>query len=98
MQNVLSKMEMLNKALEILPATEEDIILLGIISKIAERFAELKNVEKKYCAKYESIKKLESEIKEKGITPDDHTAYNDLLEWRATRYELGELTFLLENI
>jgi hypothetical protein len=47
MQNVLSKMEMLNKALEILPATEEDIILTGIISKIAERFAELKSAEKK---------------------------------------------------
>jgi hypothetical protein len=91
-------MEMLNKALEILPATAEDIILTGIISKITERFAELKNTEKKYCAKYESIEKLERKIKEKGVTPDDHTAYNDLLEWRATRYELRELTFLLENI
>jgi hypothetical protein len=46
MQNVLIKMEMLNKALEILPAIEEDIILTGIISKIAERFSELKNAEK----------------------------------------------------
>jgi hypothetical protein len=53
---------------------------------------------KKLCAKYESIEKLERKIKEKGVTPDDHTVYNDLLEWRATRYELGELTFLLESI
>ena len=42
--------------------------------------------------KISAKKKIECEIKEKGITPDDHTAYNDLLEWRATRYELGELT------
>jgi len=41
MQNVMRKTEMLNKALEILPATEEDIFLTGIISKIAERIAEL---------------------------------------------------------
>jgi hypothetical protein len=43
----MSKTEMLNKALEILPATGEDIFLTGIISKIAERIAELKKVEKK---------------------------------------------------
>ncbi|MGB2841724.1 MAG: hypothetical protein WBC40_04505 [Halobacteriota archaeon] len=41
MQNTLSKMGVLNKALEILPATEEDVILAGIISKIAERITEL---------------------------------------------------------
>ena len=98
MQNTLSKMEMLNKALKVLPATEEDIVLTGIISKIAERIAELKKAEKKLIEKYESVEKLERGIKEKGITPDDHTAYNDLLEWRATRYELEELTFLLESI
>ena len=31
MGTVLSKMEMLNKALDILPATEEDIVLTGIL-------------------------------------------------------------------
>ena len=47
MQNTMSKMEALNKALKILPATEEDIILRGIISKITERITELKKAEKK---------------------------------------------------
>lgn len=46
MQNTISKMEVRNKALKILPATEEDIILMGVISKIAERIAELKKAEK----------------------------------------------------
>ena len=31
MGTVLSEMEMLNKALDILPATEEDIVLTGIL-------------------------------------------------------------------
>ena len=98
MHNVLSKMEMLNKALKVLPATEEDIVLTGIISKIAERIAVLKKVERTLIEKYESVEKLEKQIKEEGVSPDDHTAYNDLLEWRATKYELGELTFFIESI
>jgi hypothetical protein len=91
MGTVLSKMEMLSKALDILPATEEDIVLTGIISKIAERIAVLKKMERTLIEKYESVEKLEKQIKEEGFSPDDHTAYNDLLEWRATRYELEEL-------
>jgi len=98
MGTVLSKMEMLNKALDILPATEEDIVLTGIISKIAERFAVLKKVERTLIEKYESVEKLEKQIKEEGVSPDDHTAYNDLLEWRAAKYELEGLTFFLESI
>ena len=98
MQNTMSKMEALNKALKILPATEEDIILRGIISKITERIAELKKAEKKLVEKYGSIEKLENKIKEEGVPPDDHALYNNLLEWRAMRYELKELTFLLESI
>ncbi|MDI6886474.1 MAG: hypothetical protein QMD22_09085 [archaeon] len=94
----MDKMALLNKALKVLPVTEEDIILTGIISKIAERIAELKKAEKRLIGEHESIEKLEDKIKEKGVPPGDHTAYNDLLEWRATRYELEELTILLESI
>ena len=62
MGTVLSKMEMLNKALDILPATEEDIVLTGIISKIAERIAVLKKVERTLIEKYESVKKTENKL------------------------------------
>jgi protein subunit release factor A len=58
----------------------------------------LKKSKKKLIEKYESVEKLEKQIKEEGVPPDDHTAYNDLLEWRATRYELEELTFFIESI
>jgi len=93
-----SKMGVLGKALKILPATEEDIILTGVVSKIAERITELKKAEKKLIETYVSRERLEQEIKEKGVTPDDHTRHNDLLEWRAIRYELEELTSLLESL
>jgi hypothetical protein len=98
MQNTMSKMGVLNKALKILPATEEDIILTGIVSQIAERITELKKAGRGPIRKYESFENLENKIKEKGVPPDDHATYNDLLEWRAIRSELEELTFLLESI
>ena len=88
----------LNRALKILPATEEDIIVTGIVSKITERITELKKAEKRLIEKYESLEKLDRELKAKGVTPDDHTPYNDLIEWRAIRYELEELTNLLESL
>jgi len=94
MQNVMSKMGVLNKALKILPATEEGILLTGIISKIAERITELKKAEKRLIEKHESAEKLERKIKEEGVPPDDHTSYNDLLEWRAARYELDKELFV----
>ena len=50
---------MLNKALDILPATEEDIVLTGIISKIAERIAVLKKTENK----------LGTQINARGLCP-----------------------------
>ncbi len=93
-----SKIGVLGKALKILPATEEDIILTGIVSKIAERITAIKKAEKRLIETYESREHLEKEIKEKGVTPDDHTRYNDLLEWRAIRSELEELTYLLESL
>lgn len=89
---------MLSRALKLLPATEEDILLTGIVSKIIARMTELKKAEKRLIELYESLETLDRVIKETGVTPDDHTPYNDLLEWRAIRYELEELTRLLESI
>jgi hypothetical protein len=57
-----------------------------------------KKAEKKLIEKYEPLEKLKRELKEEKVPPDDHTVYNDVLEWRAARYELEELTLLLESI
>ncbi len=34
----------------------------------------------------------------KSVSPDDHTPYTDLLEWRAIRHELEQLTRFLEAV
>jgi hypothetical protein len=90
--------DVLSRALEILPSSRDEVILSGIVSKITERVVELKNFEKKLIAKYISIKELEKRIEREGIPPGDHALYNDLLEWRAIKHELEELTSLLETI
>ena len=90
--------DVLSRALEILPSSRDEVILSGIVSKITERVVELKNFEKKLIEKYISIKELEKRIEREGIPPDNHILYNDLLEWRAIKHELEELTTLLETI
>ncbi len=96
--SVKERPDVLSRALKILPTSRDEVILSGIISKITERVVELKKSEKKLIDKYSSVKKLEELINRKGIPPDNHTLYNDLLEWRAIKHELEELTSLLETI
>lgn len=45
-----------------------------------------------------SIDELEIRLKTEGATPDDHTLYRDLLEWRAIDHELSELLVLFEAV
>jgi len=61
----MSKMEVFDNALKILPATEEDIVLTGIISKIADRITVLKKAERKRIEKYESVEKIDQELSER---------------------------------
>lgn len=88
----------LSKALEILPSSKEDVVLSGVVAKINERLVELKLSERKLVLKYGSIEKLEKKIKKESVKPEDHTLYNNLLEWRAIRHELEELAALLRAI
>jgi len=37
-------------------------------------------------------------VKTEGVSPDDHTLYTDLLEWRAIDHELTELLHMLEAL
>lgn len=88
----------LSKALKILPSSREEVVLSGVVSKINERIVELKIAEKKLVKKHGSLEKLEENVRKKGVPPEDHALYNDLLEWRAIKHELKELTSLLETI
>jgi hypothetical protein len=42
-----------------------------------------------------SIQQLAGRLQREGVTPDAHTLYTELLEWRAAHQELSQLVNLL---
>ncbi|MBI3659920.1 hypothetical protein HY230_05545 [Candidatus Acetothermia bacterium] len=87
---------LLEKVLAILPYSEDEIIFKGITSSIADRIVELKKSTYRLREQYGSLEKLEKHLKKVGISPDDHTLYQDLLEWRAINAELNQLFEILQ--
>ena len=88
----------LKRATAILPASSDELVMRGIAAETADRIVALKRSEKRLDAKYNTLGNLEQQIKDTGVSPDDHTMYNDLLEWRALRYEMAALINLLETL
>ncbi|MFQ6015818.1 MAG: hypothetical protein ACE5NP_10285 [Anaerolineae bacterium] len=90
--------KLLEKALALLPITDEDVIFKGITAEVTDRIVELKKAALRLQGKYGSLENLAEEIEREGVSPDNHTLYTDLLEWRAINYELTELVKILESI
>lgn len=88
--------ELLNKTLDVLPVTNEDVVFKGITAKVTDRIVELKKSALRLKEKYGSLGQLEKEIKQQGVSPDEHSLYTDLLQWRAIKHELTELFEILE--
>lgn len=96
MPRTASADELLEKVLAILPYSEDEIIFKGVTSSIADRIAELKKSTYRLREQYGSLEKLGKRLKREGISPDDHTLYHDLLEWRAINSELSKLLEILK--
>jgi len=90
--------ELLEKALALLPAGEDEVIFRGVTTSIAERLVELKEAARQLEKKHGTLESLERRIEVEGLSPDDHTLYQDLLEWRAIRHELRQLLEVLESL
>ena len=90
--------QLLEKATAVLPVSDEDIIYKGIAAGVSERIIALKKAMARLQGKYGSLEELERKIQTEGVSPDDHTLYTDLLEWRASNHELAELLHLLEAL
>jgi len=90
--------QLLQKATAVLPVSDEELLLRGIAAETTERILTLKRAALRLQAKYGSLEALAERIKAEGVTPDDHTLYTDLLEWRALRDELAKLVNLLEEV
>jgi hypothetical protein len=90
--------ELIQRATAVLAVSGEELLLRGITAEAVERIFALKRAAARLQAKYGSIEALEQRIREEGVSPDDHTLYTDLLEWRAIRHELEELLRFLESV
>lgn len=87
---------LLNDLQKIMAVDEDEIVQRGIAQATTDRIVELRQQAGQLSEKYGDIKALEEQSK--SVTTDDHSFYTDLLEWRAIRHELEQLTHFLEKV
>ena len=83
--------QLLEKATSVLALSDEDLIYKGIAAGVSERLIALKKATARLQEQYGSLEELERKIQTEEASPDDHTLYTDLLEWRAIQHEQIEL-------
>jgi hypothetical protein len=87
---------LLNDLQKIMAVDEDEIVQRGIAQATTDRIVELRQRAGQLTETYGDLKALEEQAK--SATADDHGPYTDLLEWRAIRYELEQLTHFLEKV
>lgn len=87
--------QVLERTLAVLPVTREDLLVRGIAAQVTERIVELRKAGMRLQSIYGSRDELERQVKQVGVSPDDHTAYTDLIEWRAIDTEMRDLFSIL---
>jgi hypothetical protein len=87
---------LLNALQKIMAVDEDEIVQRGIAQATTDRIIELRQRAGQLSERYGDIEALAE--KAKSVSADDHTVYTDLLEWRAVRHELEQLTHFLEKV
>lgn len=82
---------------DLLPFSQEEILRRGWLSALIERIWQLKARLHQLTDRHGSLSRLERRIKAEGVSPDDHSLYHDLLEWRAAQDELDRLLEALKT-
>lgn len=90
--------QLLHKATQVLPLSSDEFLLKGITAEATDRLTALKKADVRLRVRHSSLDKLQRKIEAQGVSPDDHSSYTDLLEWRAIRHELSALVELLETL
>jgi len=93
-----SVQQLLQRVTGVLPVSDDDLIYKGIAAGVSERIMALKKTTARLQGEHGSLEELKRAIETKGILPDDHTLYTDLLEWQAVNHELAELLHILETL
>ena len=82
---------------DLLPVSREELLRRGLLAVLTERIWHLKERLRQLAEQHGSLSQLEQRIKREGISPDDHSLYHDLLEWRAAQHELDRLLETLKT-
>ena len=90
--------ELLARLQQLLPVSDDEVVQRGVTETATARIVELRQRLSQLIERYGALQDLERQVQLGGVTLDDHTLYTDLLEWRAVRHELQELTGFLENL
>ncbi|MFU8772245.1 MAG: hypothetical protein ACNA8H_07480 [Anaerolineales bacterium] len=90
--------QLLERATALLPVSDEELIYKGVAACVSERMIVLKKAAVRLQQQYGSLDALENRFQTESVSPDDHTLYTDLLEWRAITQEMSELVHLLEDL
>jgi hypothetical protein len=90
--------QLLERVTAVLPISEEELVYKGIAAGVTERIITLKRAVARLQERYKSLEDLERKIQTEGVSPDDHTLYTDLLEWRAIHHELSHLQHIFEAL
>jgi hypothetical protein len=89
-QNLLTDLQ------KIMAVNEDEIVQRGIAQATTDRIIELRQRAGELSERYGRVENLEAQAK--STSADDHTLYTDLLEWRAVRFELEQLSRFLETV
>ena len=90
--------QLLDRATQVLPLSSDDFLLKGTPAEATDRLTVLKKAQSRLRIRYSSPEMLQQKIEAQGVSPDDHSLYSDLLEWRAIGHELSALVDLLETL
>ncbi len=90
--------KLLDQVAAVLPDSDEDLIYRGVVAGVAERMMVLNRATERLQERHGSKEALEQAIQVEGVSPDDHTLYTDLLEWRAIQHEIAQLREIFETL
>ena len=90
--------DLLTHLQQLMAVNDDEIVQRGIAQATTDRIIELRQRAGQLSERYSNIESLEAQVKKQGVPADDHTLYTDLLEWRAARHELEQLSRFLETV
>ncbi len=89
--------DLLSRLQALMALSDDEIVQRGIAQAATDRIIALRQRAAQLQEIYGSLEQLETQGTQR-VSVDDHTLYTDLLEWRAVRYELEQLTHFLEAV